>query len=164
MVNELEMADVQAIIALHGRGWSDRRIARELGVHRETVARHVALWSAGVSKPATNPPHGWRGPELGGANPSHGSGGPEPGRQPAVGQGSGEQDSSKPNLDRWGSSEPAAGGDGLTGSGEGPALALDSPPLGVDAVASGAAIVSTDMAQPGRCALAGRSCRQRLFA
>lgn len=58
MANELRMADAQGIIALHRRGWSCRRIARELKVHRETVARHVALARAAGSKPATNPPHG----------------------------------------------------------------------------------------------------------
>ena len=58
MAHELQMADVQAIIALHRRGWSHRRIARELGVHRETVARQVSLAAGGGSKPATNPPPG----------------------------------------------------------------------------------------------------------
>lgn len=62
MANELEMADVQAIIALHRRGWSHRRIARTLGVHRETVARHLALTTGCGSKPATNPPPGSGGP------------------------------------------------------------------------------------------------------
>jgi hypothetical protein len=43
MANQLKMALVQAILLLRKRGWSFRRIARELGVHRETVARHAAL-------------------------------------------------------------------------------------------------------------------------
>ncbi len=38
MANRLKVAQQQAIIALAQRGWSYRRIARELGVHRETVA------------------------------------------------------------------------------------------------------------------------------
>ena len=55
MANQLKMADIQAILVLKRRGWSDRRIARELGVHRETVSRYVRL---NFSKPATNPPTG----------------------------------------------------------------------------------------------------------
>lgn len=41
MANQLKVADVLAIRALLERGWSQRRIARELGVHRETVARYA---------------------------------------------------------------------------------------------------------------------------
>lgn len=43
MANVLKMAKVHSIQTLHARGWSQRRIARELGVHRETVARYVQL-------------------------------------------------------------------------------------------------------------------------
>ena len=46
MANHLKMAQVQAIQALRARGWSFRRIGRELGVHRETVARHIQLAEA----------------------------------------------------------------------------------------------------------------------
>jgi len=41
MVNTLKMAQIHTILGLWRQGWSFRRIARELGVHRETVARHV---------------------------------------------------------------------------------------------------------------------------
>ena len=41
MANRLKMAQQKAIEALHEQGWSQRRIARELGVHRETVGRYV---------------------------------------------------------------------------------------------------------------------------
>ena len=41
MANQLKMADLQALMALHRRGWSKRRIARELGIDRETVGRHI---------------------------------------------------------------------------------------------------------------------------
>ena len=41
MANLLKMADMQAILALHGLGWSNRRIARELDIHRETVGDYV---------------------------------------------------------------------------------------------------------------------------
>ena len=40
MSNELSMADRESISALLRRGWSKRRIARELGLHRDTVRRH----------------------------------------------------------------------------------------------------------------------------
>ena len=43
MANQLKMADIQALLALHGHGWSNRRIARELSIDRETVGRHVRL-------------------------------------------------------------------------------------------------------------------------
>ena len=55
MSNHLEMAMIQAILALRARRWSQRRIARELGIDRETVARHLALAAA---NPASNPPPG----------------------------------------------------------------------------------------------------------
>ncbi len=41
MVNQLKVANVLSIKALHAQGWSRRRIARELGINRETVARHL---------------------------------------------------------------------------------------------------------------------------
>ena len=43
MANRLKMATVQSILTLHERGWSGRRIARELDVDRETVSRYVQL-------------------------------------------------------------------------------------------------------------------------
>ena len=43
MANRLKMAEVHAILTLRARGWSFRRIGRELGVHRETAARYVQL-------------------------------------------------------------------------------------------------------------------------
>jgi transposase len=46
MANQLKMAEVQAILALWAKGWSRRRIARELGMDRETVGRHLRLWHA----------------------------------------------------------------------------------------------------------------------
>jgi transposase len=43
MANLLKMAISETIRTLHRRGWSQRRIAEELGVNRETVARHLRL-------------------------------------------------------------------------------------------------------------------------
>jgi transposase len=42
MAHELKMAIVQSIVQLHSIGWSQRRIARELGINRETVRRYVS--------------------------------------------------------------------------------------------------------------------------
>ena len=41
MANRLKMAEHNAILGLARLGWSFRRIAAEVGVDRETVARHV---------------------------------------------------------------------------------------------------------------------------
>jgi len=60
MANQLKMAMVNAIWTLKQRGWSNRRIARELDIDRETVARYVHIWEAD-SKPATNAPTGSEG-------------------------------------------------------------------------------------------------------
>ena len=57
MANQLETAVVNAILTLEQHGWSQRRIARELGINRETVAEYVNLPDAD-SKPATNAPTG----------------------------------------------------------------------------------------------------------
>ena len=56
-MNQLKMDIQQAISALSSRGWSQRRIARELGIDRETVARYRRLArEAGAPKPAIPPP------------------------------------------------------------------------------------------------------------
>ena len=60
MANRLKMAVANAIITLNQRGWSHRRIARELGIDRETVKRHLELARNG-SKPTTNVPLGSEG-------------------------------------------------------------------------------------------------------
>ena len=53
MANRLKMALIETILSLQRRGWSRRRIARELGVNRETVSRQ--LQAAHDSKPAIAP-------------------------------------------------------------------------------------------------------------
>lgn len=55
MANRLKMAEVQFIQVLRSRGWSRRRIARELGIDRETVGRYIRLAEA-ASIPANPPP------------------------------------------------------------------------------------------------------------
>jgi transposase len=51
MGNYLKMASQQHISALLELGWSHRRIAREVGVHRETVSRYAALTQAKPANP-----------------------------------------------------------------------------------------------------------------
>ena len=61
MANRIKMAMKQAILVLSEQGWSYRAISRRLGVHRETVSKHVraaqaaaaaCVESVGESKPA----------------------------------------------------------------------------------------------------------------
>lgn len=60
MANYLKMTDKRRIQALLGLGWSYRRIQRETGVHRETVARYdpknvpkpAKVSTGSISKPA----------------------------------------------------------------------------------------------------------------
>ena len=54
MSNLLKVAMIETILSLHQRGWSQRRIARELGIDRETVARYLQS-SAATAKPANAP-------------------------------------------------------------------------------------------------------------
>ena len=52
MANRLKVAKVLSVKQLHNQGWSQRRIARELGISRDAVARHLAK-AAGSGEPAT---------------------------------------------------------------------------------------------------------------
>jgi len=56
MGNHIKVAVRNSILTLYERGWSRRKIARELGIDRETVGRHLRIWQEG-SKPA-NPTAG----------------------------------------------------------------------------------------------------------
>jgi len=63
MANRLKMAKTQSILTLHQAGWSKRRIARELRIHRDTVRRHLelelkaqAMPAVEQAKPAKAPP------------------------------------------------------------------------------------------------------------
>jgi hypothetical protein len=66
MANVLKMAIIESILSLHAQRWSQRRIARELKVDRETVRKYlrqglsdskpaIAPTGSGGSKPATFP-------------------------------------------------------------------------------------------------------------
>ena len=54
MANRLKIAIVQTILRLHASGWSQRRIARELAIDRETVRRYVRCGET-AAKPAIPP-------------------------------------------------------------------------------------------------------------
>ncbi|MBD3257926.1 IS21 family transposase [candidate division GN15 bacterium] len=73
MANQLKVAVVHAIIGLLERRWSYRRIARELGVHRETVARYDRLRQSVDSKPANVTPGAGPDDNSKPANPTAGS-------------------------------------------------------------------------------------------
>src|SRR5437870_8492287 len=54
MANRLTMAIVDTVQRLHASGWSQRRIARELAIDRETVRRYVGCGET-AAKPAISP-------------------------------------------------------------------------------------------------------------
>jgi transposase len=58
MSNQLKMATIQAILSLRAQRWSFRRIARELGVHRDTVARYVRQDEVKPAKAPVGPDEG----------------------------------------------------------------------------------------------------------
>lgn len=55
MANQIKMAVRDSIYALYDKGWSRRRIARELDLDRETVSRHLRLRAVDPPKPAISP-------------------------------------------------------------------------------------------------------------
>jgi transposase len=86
-MNRINVSLQQSIIALVERGWSKRRIARELQLDRATVTRQLLATAnaatnpahgsgeAGLSKPATNPAQGAEDQAPNAAtNPAHGAG------------------------------------------------------------------------------------------
>jgi len=79
MSNLLEVAMIEMILSLHRQGLSQRRIARQLGIDRETVARYLSQ-PRDAAKPA-NAPSGSIEAEAESkpANAPPGSAAPEPG-------------------------------------------------------------------------------------
>ena len=77
MANVLKMALIESILSLHAQRWSQRRIARELKVDRETVRKYLRERLSG-SKPA-NLPTG-----SGGSKPATVSGSPGLASNPAT--------------------------------------------------------------------------------
>ncbi|MDP2138621.1 MAG: IS21 family transposase [Candidatus Didemnitutus sp.] len=88
-MNQLNVSIQQSIIVLTTRGWSRRRVARELGVDRATVGRQLRRAQAEANA-ATNPTHGSQGdsPSNAAMNPAHGAANdppPKPATNPAHG-------------------------------------------------------------------------------
>ena len=90
MANRLKMALIQSIKALHEKGWRNRRIARELHVDRETVAKYLRAATCDP-KPAKAPigsaeadGQGMEGCSPGLAGASAGFRGREPSLGPSV--------------------------------------------------------------------------------
>ena len=52
MPNQLKMSKIQSILALRQQGWPFTRIARELGIHRQTVADYVRRHSKPTEAPS----------------------------------------------------------------------------------------------------------------
>ena len=77
MANLLKMAISESIRTLHRRGWSQRRIADELGINRETVARHLRPADP-TSKPANAPSGSEDAPEASQAAPAGATPDPPP--------------------------------------------------------------------------------------
>ena len=90
MANRIKVAVSQTIVTLHTQGWSFRRIARTLGIHRETVSRYVR---GQIAKSASNPAPGSEGPQE-----------PKPASNPTLG--SDEADRPKPANPTPGNSGP----------------------------------------------------------
>ena len=49
MSNVLKVSLLAAIYSLHDKGWSQRRIARELALNRETIGRYLRLAKPAIS-------------------------------------------------------------------------------------------------------------------
>lgn len=79
-VNQLKMELRQSIITLSGNGWSQRRIARELGINRETVARYRREERQEAQAKPASVPAGSPAPEPGQAD---GQSEPKPANLPA---------------------------------------------------------------------------------
>ena len=69
-MNELKVTQQQTIVALHQQGWSKRKIARELGVDRQTVRRYLA--EAQAKSPANPQTHGQFTKRFGSLDDGHG--------------------------------------------------------------------------------------------
>jgi len=53
-MNQLNVSLQHSIVTLSAQGWSARKVARELGLNRETVGRYLRL-AANAAKPAIPP-------------------------------------------------------------------------------------------------------------
>jgi transposase len=99
-MNQLKVAEVQAILTLASRGWSFRRIAEALGIRRETVSKYVQEWRAAPK--AAKAPTGSDEADGPGAGPAVGLGAamcePEPAEAPT---GSEAQSAGRSGCERY---------------------------------------------------------------
>jgi transposase len=96
-MNELNVNLQHSILTLAGNGWSNRRIARELGINRETVGKYLLL---ARPKPAISTPGSEPDPNSKPAIPISGSGPPSDSK-PAIstaGSAAGRQSLCQPLL------------------------------------------------------------------
>jgi len=77
MANRVKVAIASSIIVLRQQGWSFRKIAQTLGIHRETVSRHVRRHEAESNAAANPPPGNSEDVDSKPANPPPGNPGPE---------------------------------------------------------------------------------------
>ena len=74
-MNELNVNLQHSILTLAGNGWSNRRIARELGINRETVGKYLLLArpKPAISTPGSEPdPNSKPAIPISGSEPSLG--------------------------------------------------------------------------------------------
>ena len=96
-MNELNVNLQHSILTLAGNGWSNRRIARELDINRETVGKYLLL---ARPKPAISTPGSEPDPNSKPAIPISGSE-PSPDSKPAIstaGSAAGRQSLCLPHL------------------------------------------------------------------
>ncbi len=58
MANMLKMERIHVIRELYDKGWTQRRIARELGIHRQTIRRYLSIGRGRDDPKCTIPPPG----------------------------------------------------------------------------------------------------------
>lgn len=56
-MNQLNVNPQHSIATLTAKGWSARKVARALGLHRDTVGRYLGLT---MPEPAASTSRGWR--------------------------------------------------------------------------------------------------------
>lgn len=134
MANRLKMAQIHSIEALHSAGWSQRRIARELGIDRESVRKRLACGSCGA-KPAISPlgSEGSKPATFPGSPGSSGSGAGDDGGADCAG-------GSKPAIPPLGSEGDFA-----------PAGAPVSAPVPADSPVPSADVAARPIGRPSEC-------------
>lgn len=142
MANRLKMANIHSIQSLHALHWSQRRIARELGIDRSTVRKYLSCGLDGA-KPAISPAG------LDGAKPATFSGSPAP---PATGT------DPVGSADLEAAPKPAISPPGSESDGGAPKPAI--PPAGSQPVDSRSAAGRLSACEPFREVILGMLARE----